>query len=486
MTRSPARLLALSIAASLTACAFDRDTGLLDGGRLGPFDGGGAGAGPVDGGRAGCTLPDAGPEFQLTTLAMLCEEVSAGDHRLARDQAVDRALRCGEPFTELDLPHLPETIGPLPSPPSCARGELAANMHLYEGSIALGRIAYDESAAAACRAAGRASDGGTPIQGDSLSDPCARAIRGLVPIGGACGFHEECADGFCKPGALDSCGGSCAEPLGERALCEPRRDVCAVESDCRRMADDRWRCLARRERGESCIDGASCKGDLVCIAGRCGDKLGLNEVCFDGGSCRDDLVCVKNGGDTGLCARRASAGARCGDENDGFPRCESRCLVCAADGRCAARRGEGEACAADGDCLDAFYCTSDHACATRPRRGEACELASGHLGGNCLYRDDFCHRISPTEGFCEERAPQCLADEPAVGSGEPKKLSGEPCTDDEQCATGLCTANGRVCAVPCANGCIGNFLQYYGYLLFFSIVLRAKGRRDSRARRGTC
>jgi hypothetical protein len=31
--------------------------------------------------------------------------------------------------------------------------------------------------------------------------------------------------------------------------------------------------------------------------------------------------------------------------------------------------------------------------------------------------------------------------------------------------------------MPCADGCVGNFLSYYGYVLFFGLVVRAKERR---------
>jgi hypothetical protein len=387
---------------------------------------------------AGCA-PDLGPAYTLTTLATFCAEVSAGEQHLNHDKAASTAFLCGEALTDDDLPHLPATIGNFGPPESCTHGDLAAHLHAFETSIALGRIAFDPSAAEACRADGQRSDGGSPIASSTMLIPdCAHAIVGLVPIGGACSAHEECADGYCKPGGIDTCDGLCVAPLSPGDLCEPRRDICRALSDCKQASDGRWRCVARAERGEVCGGVVTCDNGLACVNGRCGDPRPAPR-----------------------------AGEPCLASN---PPCENRCLACGSGGLCTPRGNSGAACATDEDCLDALYCTKDRTCAMRPRRGEPCVLR-GTEEGNCLYADDLCR-----DGTCQEAPAICT---PASPTGPiATKGAGEACTSDMECTTGLCTENDRICATPCANGCIGNFLSYYAYLLFFAIVFRAKQKRS--------
>jgi hypothetical protein len=383
----------------LAGCTFGSGTQTLN--DAGPLPDGGP---LVDGGPLDC---GAGPSVTLSVLADLCAEVSAGQHHLDRAKSLEET-QCGVALSADDLPHLASS--PLLPAPSCATGALAMNMHRFEGSIAKGRMAYDPAMAAQCRTIGEASDGGSPIYPDGgYVEACAQALTGLVALGGACDYHEECASGYCAPGSVATCSGACAPPLAIGVLCEPRRDICGSSASCGSDGNGAYRCEPKSPSSEA---------------------KGLGEACGD------------------------------------HEPCAGPCLKCdLAQGFCVALGHDGDPCGSDGDCLNALFCSAD-TCRMRPRTGEAC--VAGGVHGNCLYGDDACDN-----GTCIRLAPICAP--PPESSSGPKQ-PGDACGSDSECQSGLCDHNARVCKVPCGDGCIGNFLSYYGYLLFFGLVMKSRGR----------
>jgi hypothetical protein len=359
-------------------------------------------------------------------------------------------------------------------------------------------MSFDAARARECARLGRARDGGSPISDGSLIPACAEILVGTAPLGVACSAHEECAGGYCRPAGLASCEGVCAAPLSARTLCEPLRDICAAGLDCREDPDTRaWRCLARGPAGALCRSSGDFDSSLVCASGRCRAPLGEGERCSDAAPCGGELVCA-GGGVARACRKRARRDEACDPNAILAPTCESRCLVC--DPRrsvCVALGGSGAACSHDTDCLGVFSCSAGRVCVPKPKSGEPCT-------GPCLYAGDACRREHPSDaaGICTpELCAQPGAPERLPGAGErcthdglcngaaycqdvegtlrlcrQKKAAGATCSEDHQCSMGNCERNSKRCAAVCANGCIGNFLSYYGYLVFFAGLLRVRAR----------
>jgi hypothetical protein len=466
MTTTNGSLLA-SLLFFVPACGLSAG-GTDSGPIMGPSD-----AGSVQDAAQGvdCALPDASPSVQLTTLADFCGLVSRGSHQLDLNSAYGNIGRCGQSLTDDDLLHI--TAAGIKPAPSCTDGPLAERMRRLEASIAMGRISYAPDQASACAAAGRMMPGGNPIVNGQLITPCAQIIRGTVGIGGACAMHEECASKYCKETAIDSCGGTCAEPLTQMTACEPRRDICAEGSDCHASSDGTWRCAPRLSSGSTCDRFSNCDSNLNCVGGTCQGPLGEGMSClFDQGppNCGAGLACVapSPGEVNGVCTKLAQVGEACSDGQHGHPPCASKCEACSAQGLCIMRGDPGAVCSSSEECVITAWCSGSRACVARPRHGESCAMG----GPPCLYDDDEC-----SGGTCIARPPICLSPTPPLGA---LKSTGEGCASDKECAGGYCSVNGHVCAAPCSDGCVGNYLDFYAYLVFFAGMIRVKRSRQER------
>jgi len=112
---------------------------------------------------------------------------------------------------------------------------VATLLQLYsadiETSVEAGRAAYDGEAVAGCIAAqeGRACDD-LPSFGEI---GCAGAVVPLVPIGDACGAHNECMDGGYCDGATQV-----ASPTGTCAEKKADGEACTIAEECEGGACD--------------------------------------------------------------------------------------------------------------------------------------------------------------------------------------------------------------------------------------------------------
>lgn len=453
----------------------------------------------------------------LNVLADYCAVASDGFDNLVRSAQRAEVAACGEPIGAEELSHLSWIED---EPQSCTRGAFAQAISGLEAAVQAGRLRYDPQAQAACVAAGRRSDGGSPFDGSELAGPCARILTAQVGPGGSCDRHDECLSGYCRAGGVASCGGRCEVPLALGAPCAQRRDVCAAQNSCELAADGRHRCLRLVGPGGGCGPGlGACEDGTSCVAGRCERPLGPGAACAEDPSrCAVDLVCAAIPGEPARCRPAPGLGEACQPDLQ----CAGTCLRCdLALGRCVARGGEGDACVPGEDqCLLAYDCGAAGRCVLRPRPGEACAKTPDFPGGNCLYRDHYCRAgtcvplpklgescgagegqsFSCAEGSCRfapgSNTGVCAPPEPGPGPGEGCQngscrdgafcaegtcqavlASGARCTEDRQCHTGWCDTEDEVCKLPC-TGCGANpTIDFYATLIFFGLVQHRRRRR---------
>ncbi len=229
----------------------------------------------------------------------------------------------------------------------------------------LGRLRYDAAAAGRCLAAARGSICPAP---PFLDVSCGGVFTGLVPRDGACttaydcAGHARCLRPVCGPGC---CVGSCGPP--EAPVVDPPLapvgEPCRAHGDCVYTAYcEAGRCaLLPDEVGEHCLFGCAV-GDLYCDLDTetCRRHPALGEACSPEAKCNPFVAFCD-----GICKPRPGAGEPCDAD-------ARRCVpgtTCDADaGACAARGGEGSACASDGQCevacdRDAGACAGYSTCA---------------------------------------------------------------------------------------------------------------------------
>lgn len=194
------------------------------------------------------------------------------------------------------------------------------------------RTAFDPARAAAALEVGASLARACSVDLARWSNSSERgilsALRGTVPLGGACSFDDTAGVLSCRDGAC----------LPERATLDP---VCAAES-----------CL-----GETCFDSNGIL-EFASVA-----DLG----------CADGLYCSDGGAGPATCSSRLPEGASC----DRDAQCESsicdRPAGTCTDGRACelgSQCGPGRCDLASGTCHDGATCTSDLACTYRDCRRE--------------------------------------------------------------------------------------------------------------------
>jgi MYXO-CTERM domain-containing protein len=276
-----------------------------------------------------------------------------------------------------------------------------------------------------CSALGEpCTDGSECVGGLCAATPagavCSQACDPMRPGFGCppsfyCASEPGFCDGFCVPGALGLM---------------PLETACSADTECasglcRDPGDGLRRCLdpCRGDRGD-CLDGNVCVAAdgacSVCIdASRFGSPRGLGEICSDDTQCRSGLCVVRAG--IGECSTPCGAGDSCGE---GFS---------CTDGNCLLDREQP----VGGPCLTSADCARGAVCAAQ---------------GDRRWCTATCSADAPCPlGFsCVDVGSMICA--PAGG------LTGEACSIDMECSTGMCREG--TCTAPCSsdNRCGPGFL----------------------------
>jgi len=241
-----------------------------------------------------------------------------------------------------------------------------------------------------------------------------RPSTDLLLLGDECSLGSECASERCDTADSTICG-SWLTSWGCGTFCQPKiRDnaACNEDSDC-----DIGNCF------ETLSDGGLCRR-----------FASLDEACVVPEDCEDTLTCYGGSPGVGVGGIGRSEG-RCKQSCDSDSQCasviglhfcaESLCRECASNSHCTAgnqfcetykcetKRGNGDACDEDADCLS-----------------NICHSSCGFLGCPDLCRECGSDSHCASGSRCEEY--QCVA----------KLGSGEECEEDADCLSDSCTCDG--------------------------------------------
>ena len=297
--------------------------------------------------------------------------------------------------------------------------------------VAAGRVQYDPAAVDDCIQQ-------LPedfCQADALAQSvsaCRALFTGDVAQGEACDWDVVCApELICVGDRAGQCRGSC-EPPGRQAA------PCVDDGDC----DEAYSCVdggcnSRGTKGLSCRRDADCRDGHYCDAGQCAKQAASGEPCISGRSesCAGTALCVV-GEEGPRCSPGVTLGGKCTGELPCAP--GTRCV----NGTCGVVAEPGASCNSNAQCPFGRYC--GEGCVPRPSLGESCDdesvgetRAARCIEGICV--DGTCQLgseevscavepgspFAPCEGYC------------ADGSCAPSKASGDTCSDDAECESGL-------------------------------------------------
>ncbi|MFO0760369.1 MAG: kelch repeat-containing protein [Byssovorax sp.] len=244
--------------------------------------------------------------------------------------------------------------------------------------------------------------------------------------GTACTLAGECQSGFCVDGF-------CCSAICNAGAC----DSCALSGG----ASANGTCTLLT--GTACDDSNACTQTDTCQAGLC---VGGNpKVCAASDACHDVGVCAPA---TGICSNPNKVnGSAC---NDGNPCTQNDTCQ---NGACVA--GAPIVCAASDACHDVGVCNPATGICSNPAKangaacndGNACTQNDTCQNGACVAgapvvcaASDACHDV----GVCNQATGVCSNPNKANGSA---CNDGNPCTQNDTCQNGVCTAGAPVVCV---------------------------------------
>jgi hypothetical protein len=197
-----------------------------------------------------------------------------------------------------------------------------------------GRIALQPDLAAQCAEAFQSAFDTTGCQMiwtgvDWEGSSCRGAVQGRQGEGEACRYRFECQDGLFCFGYSASADGTCGAPSGggacraEEASFETddlidsllgHHPACETGQICFLTAKTIGVCSASVAAGGTCVFDQECESGLRCHMGQCGSEGPAAEggACKTNGDCVQRLRCAPaDGGTTGVCSKRKSAGEAC-------------------------------------------------------------------------------------------------------------------------------------------------------------------------------
>jgi hypothetical protein len=262
------------------------------------------------------------------------------------------------------------------------------------------------------------------------AEPACRFQPGMRKPGEGCSAFAQCATNYCQhdynpsTGAISECG-ICAQAPGVGEECN-EGNGCDFGLRCTATREHPLACVQTLAEGGACHEELDeCRGQLVCVDGRCSKPLRKGAACIGAWQCEGILRCVE-----GTCVDPLPGGAACDpDEED-----------CAAglgcyNGICSRLLPDGSPCADHAQCLGGFCGGVCEGAEPSAGTGEPCapDVASTGIGPECNYN-----------AFCDKATSRCVL----------RKPPGQPCVDSEQCLGWLVCSAGK-CDEPPAPMCGG-------------------------------
>jgi hypothetical protein len=343
--------------------------------------------------------------------------------------------------------------------------------------------------------------------GDGGAASCGPSGTGCSGTGPSCALYDnatECIAGTCNAGQQISpglCDGSGSCVAGSMSACDPYTcnsgataclTSCSADGDCisGNYCTGGSACAAKKANGNVCVGSNECSSGF-CIDGVCCDVLcsGLCMACDVGGSvgscsfipastdpdddCGGSDAC--NG--AGACGKGVGAGCAVANEcASGFcvdtkccdSACSGLCEACnkgrtdGTEGICSPVKPETDP---DDECAGTLECDGNRAC--KSARGESCSVDGDCAGGFCV--DGVC-----CQSACNLLCQSCLGADTGSPDGDCKNVTtgtdpanecagadvcksaacvavdGDPCTVNNDCLNGKCSADDLVC---CNNDC---------------------------------
>ncbi|MCG5053594.1 MAG: hypothetical protein KA712_11590 [Myxococcales bacterium] len=289
-----------------------------------------------------------------------------------------------------------------------------------------------------------------PAGADDTRNICKATAAGMCGETGKCDGKGVCAKfakGTVCAGA--TCAGNDGIPASEcdgNGSCVPGKPVACAPNVCRGNA-----CL------DKCTTDADCTGGAVCTNNSCGLKP-LGGTCKNGGECASgqcvDEVCCESAC-TGTCQYCA------------FPTSRGKCTEVPAgsdDPRDVCKAKDPNTCKENGRCNGNGACQL-FAEAT-PCSEQSCNSTSNMLVyarqcdglGTCkkVKEDTSCAPHTCSGNACADscsRDDQCVAPNSCVSSLCGKRKPGQLCSNNDQCASGICTGEGVCCTTACSGTC---------------------------------
>ncbi|MFN7132616.1 MAG: hypothetical protein ACK4N5_11085 [Myxococcales bacterium] len=291
-----------------------------------------------------------------------------------------------------------------------------------------GRMSFDDDAAWRCVAKTR------EWRCDDV-EPCDRALKGSVPVGGACAYGFDCEEGAWCGGT--GCARTCRAGGGVQLVQGCGASVCEEGSYCRYTSDADgqpiFSCVARDPLGAPCTYGTRCVAGAFCdpLQWRCTPVRAEGEACQGHDACTAGTFCDPRGPSPFVCRALQGAGVPCdwpGMCRDGLT---CRRASAAAERVCAEPAREEEYCESAGDC----------------RSGSDCEVRSNLCRGRARQLGEPCDANTYCEGFawCDRHSDD------APGTCARPLGRGEPCARrgnfvQPLCVLGLqCGPSSQVC-----------------------------------------
>ncbi len=304
---------------------------------------------------------------------------------------------------------------------------------------------------------------------------------GICEPATTCGNHvievsEGCDDGNIANG--DGCSFLCLVENGfpctddvqcQSGVCDPTSDVCEPANTCgngrleglescddgNAVGGDGCSATCRRENGQPCDDDDQCQSG-VCdeTSMTCEPANACGNNTLEGSEACDDGNTVGGDGCSATCLRET--GEPCTDDDQCEGVCDETTMTCEPANVCGNGVTEGVEACDDGNTTNGDGCSST----CRRENGQPCTDDNQCQSGVCDDTSMTCEPANTCGNSALEAGEACDDGNTANGDGcssTCRRENGQPCTDDNQCQSGVCDDTSMTCEP--ANVCGNNTIE---------------------------